>query len=111
MAIKAIWQSGMPEVVLAYVQEQNLQKVHNIQNQILSDYINDISKHSQKNEISKISMVWNSVPSQLAKENKKFIYNAIKKGARAKEFENAIQWLTNAGLVHKVNRIKKLLPL
>ncbi len=103
---------GMPAVVNSYVNEQDLQKVRTIQNQILSDYLNDFSKHAPKTEIPKITLVWNSIPSQLAKENKKFIYGAIKKGARAKEFENAIQWLINAGLVYKVNRTKKLeLPL
>lgn len=99
---------GMPAVVLSYVEEQNLQKVRNLQNQILFDYMNDISKHASKNEIPKISMVWNSIPSQLAKENKKFIYGAIKKGGRAKEFENAIEWLINGGFVHKIHRTKKL---
>ena len=103
---------GMPAVVNSYVNEQDLQKVRTIQNQILSDYLNDFSKHAPKTEIPKITLVWNSIPSQLAKENKKFIYGTIKKGARAKEFENAIQWLINAGLVYKVNRTKKLeLPL
>lgn len=99
---------GMPEVVLSYVNEDDLQKVRSLQNQILSDYLNDISKHAPKNEIPKISMVWKSIPSQLAKENKKFIYGAIKKGSRAKDFENAIQWLINAGLVYKISRVKKL---
>ena len=98
---------GMPAVVKSYVEEQDLQKVRSIQNQILSDYLHDVSKHAPKTEIPKITLVWNSIPSQLAKENKKFIYGAIKKGGRAKEFENAIQWLINAGLVHKVFRIKK----
>ena len=103
---------GMPAVVKSYVEEQDLQKVRTIQNQILSDYMNDISKHAPKTEIPKISLVWNSIPSQLAKENKKFIYGAIKKGGRAKEFENAIQWLINAGLVHKIYRTKKIeMPL
>lgn len=99
---------GMPAVVRSYVEEQDLQKVRNIQNQILLDYMDDVSKHAPKTEIPKISLVWNSIPSQLAKENKKFIYGAIKKCGRAKEFENAIQWLINAGLVQKVNRVKKL---
>ena len=99
---------GMPEVVLSYVNEYDLQKVRSLQNQILSDYLNDISKHAPKNEIPKISMVWKSIPSQLAKENKKFIYGAIKKASRAKDFENAIQWLINAGLVYKITRVKKL---
>ena len=65
--------------------------MRSIQNQILSDYLKDISKHAPKTKIPKITLVWNSIPSQLAKENKKFIYGAIKKGGRAKEFENAIQ--------------------
>ena len=103
---------GMPAVVKSYVEDQDLQKVRSIQNQILSDYMNDISKHAPKTEIPKIALVWNSIPSQLAKENKKFIYGAIKKGGRAKEFENAIQWLINAGLVHKIHRTKKIeMPL
>ncbi len=96
---------GMPEVVLNYVENQNLLRVREIQKQILSDYERDISKHASKNDIAKINMVWESIPSQLAKENKKFIYGAIKTGGRAKEFENAIQWLINAGLVYKVNKI------
>lgn len=99
---------GMPEAVLSYIENQDLQEVRKIQNQILNDYKNDISKHAPKNELSKITLVWDSIPSQLAKENKKFVYGAIKKGGRAKEFENAIQWLINAGLVHKVNRVKKI---
>lgn len=99
---------GMPAVVYSYVQEQDIQKVRSIQNQILNDYEKDISKHAGRNDIPKINKVWNSIPYQLAKENKKFVYGAIKSGSRAKDFENAIQWLINAGLVHKVNRIKKL---
>lgn len=103
---------GMPEVVSSYVKTQDLQQVRTIQQQIISDYMNDISKHALKSEISKITLVWHSIPSQLAKENKKFIYGALKKSARSKEFENAIQWLLNAGLIHKVNRVKKLeMPL
>lgn len=99
---------GMPEVVLSYVLEQNLKRVREIQNQIIAGYKNDISKHAPKNDISKITLVLDSIPAQLAKENKKFIYTALKQGGRAKEFENAIQWLINAGIIHKINRIKKL---
>ena len=99
---------GMPTVVLSYIEEQDLQKARAIQNQILSDYMMDISKHAPKNEIPKINLVWKSIPSQLAKENKKFIYGAIKSGGRAKDFENAIQWLISAGVIHKVSRVKKL---
>lgn len=99
---------GMPEVVQAYVDNSDLKMVRRLQKQILSDYQNDFSKHAPTSEIAKINMVWNSIPSQLAKENKKFIYGSLKKGARAKEFENAIQWLVNIGLVYKVNRVNKV---
>lgn len=103
---------GMPVVVKSFCDEQNIQKVREIQKQILSDYRNDVSKHAPKNEISKIYMIWDSIPSQLAKENKKFIYGAVKTGGRARDFENAIQWLINAGLVYKVHRVKKIeMPL
>ena len=103
---------GMPEVVLSYITENDIVKVRELQNSILSDYEKDFSKHTPKPLIPKLSMVWNSIPSQLAKENKKFIYGAMKPGARAKEFEDAIQWLINAGLVHKVKRVKKIeMPL
>lgn len=99
---------GMPEVVQAYVDNSDLKMVRRLQKQILSDYQNDFSKHAPTSEIAKINMVWNSIPSQLAKENKKFLYGSLKKGARAKEFENAIQWLVNIGLVYKVNRVNKV---
>lgn len=103
---------GMPEVVLSYVENQDLNIVRNKQKQILHDYKKDISKHAPKRELPKITMVFDSISSQLAKENKKFIYSAVKKGGRAKEFENAIEWLINAGIVYKVYRVKKLeLPL
>ena len=103
---------GMPEVVISYAKDQDLKKVRALQNQILADYKKDISKHAPKSDIPKISMIWDSIPSQLARENKKFIYGALKKSGRAKEFENALQWLIKAGLVYKVNRVKKLtIPL
>ncbi len=103
---------GMPSVVLSYIEENDIQKVRSIQNQILQDYEKDVSKHAPTKDIPKISMVWNSIPSQLSKENKKFIYGAVKSGSRAKDFENALQWLINAGLVYKVNRVKKIeMPL
>ena len=91
-----------------YSKKQNLHDVRKIQNQILSDYRRDFSKHIPPDVLPKVNVVWNSIPSQLAKENKKFIYSAIKKGGRAKEFENAIQWLLDAGLVHKVPRVSKI---
>lgn len=100
---------GMPAVVDSYCKNQNLSEVRQIQNQILSDYQRDFSKHIPSDILPKANIVWNSISSQLAKENKKFIYSAIKKGGRAKEFENAIQWLLDAGLVHKVPRVSKVM--
>lgn len=106
---------GMPEVVNAYVEEGKngrLGVVRTIQNEILQNYANDFSKHAPQLEVPRISMVWQSVLGQLTKENKKFVYGVLKKGGRAKEFEVAIQWLTDAGLVYKVNRcIKPEVPL
>ncbi|MBP5304953.1 MAG: ATP-binding protein [Lachnospiraceae bacterium] len=99
---------GMPEVVLNYCQTQDLLQVREIQQQILSDYKRDFSKHVPSEILPKVNMVWDSVPAQLAKENKKFIYSSVKKGGRAKEFENAIQWLIDAGLLGKVCKVTKI---
>ena len=99
---------GMPAVVKDYCENQNLIAVRQIQNQILADYKRDFSKHVPKETLPKVNIVWEAIPSQLAKENKKFIYSAIKKGSRAKDFENAIQWLLDAGLVYKVPRVVKI---
>lgn len=99
---------GMPEVVQYYVETQNLIETRNIQKRILRDYEQDFSKHIPASQLAKVRLVYHSVPAQIAKENKKFIFSALKKGARAKEFEDAIQWLVNAGLVYKVNRVKKI---
>lgn len=98
---------GMPEVVDLFIKTQDIPKVRSIQNRILSDYALDISKHAPKSEIPKISLVWNSIPSHLAKENKKFVYGALRKGARASQYEDAIQWLVNAGLAYKITRVSK----
>ena len=99
---------GMPAVVKDYCENQDLQTVRDIQNQILADYKRDFSKHVPKSVLPKVNIVWEAIPSQLAKENKKFVYSAVKKGGRAKEFENAIQWLINAGLIYKVVRVTKI---
>ena len=99
---------GMPEVVRSYVEKQDIFEVRSIQKQILSDYRRDFSKHIPSEILPKVNMVWDSIPAQLAKENKKFIYSAVKKGGRAKEFENSIQWLTDAGLAYKVLRVSKI---
>ncbi|MBP5420134.1 MAG: ATP-binding protein [Bacteroidales bacterium] len=103
---------GMPSVVASFIKDGNLQKVRNLQNQILADYEQDFSKHAPANEVPRLKLVWQSIPSQLAKENKKFIYGAIKTGARASSFEIAIQWLQDAGLVYKVKRVNTIkMPL
>jgi predicted AAA+ superfamily ATPase len=100
---------GMPEVVKSFIETKSYFEMRKIQNQILSDYQNDFGKHAPNNIIPRIQMVFNSIPSQLAKENKKFTYNSLKKGARSKDYEIAIQWLTDAGILHKVVRINSLL--
>lgn len=97
---------GMPAVVQSFVQHRDLQEVRRLQQDILHAYKSDISKHAPANEVVRINMVMNSIPSQLAKENKKFIYGAMKKGARAAEFELAIQWLIDCGIIYKVNRVR-----
>ena len=103
---------GMPEVVANYIEYNNLKAVRSIQEKIIMGYENDFAKHAPNEIVPKIKMVWLSLISQLAKENRKFIYGQIKKGARAKDFEMAINWLVDAGLVLKVNRIEKpTLPL
>lgn len=98
---------GMPEAVNAYLEERGLAAVRSVQSSILSQYEQDFSKHVTKTESMRIRMVWNSLLPQLAKENRKFVYGALKTGGRAKEFESAIQWLVDAGLVHRVCRIGK----
>ena len=103
---------GMPEAVQKYIDTGALQAVRRIQNRILSGYDIDFSKRAPADQVQRIRMVWRSIPSQLFKENKKFIYGTLRKGARAKDFELAIEWLVNSGLVYKVARCNKLsLPL
>lgn len=99
---------GMPEVVSHYTGHHDLQAVRQLQQNILEAYRNDISKHSTKTESIRIGQVLNSLPAQLAKENKKFVYGVIRQGARAKDFELAIQWLADAGIVHRVTQVAKL---
>lgn len=98
---------GMPEAVYAYVQNGDLKEVRDIQLQLISDYEQDFSKHAPAAVVPRIQMVWDGIPSQLAKENKKFIYSVLREGARAKDFEIAIQWLLDCGLCHKVGRVTK----
>lgn len=96
---------GMPEAVMSFALENDFSKVRLIQRRILEAYEQDFSKHAPCESVPKLRMLWNSIPSQLAKENKKFIYGLVREGARAKEYESAIMWLTDCGLVHKVNRV------
>lgn len=96
---------GMPEVVASFADEKDFNEARKIQKRILTAYEQDFSKHAPKEIVPKIRMLWNSIPSQLAKENKKFIYGLIREGARAKEYETTIMWLSDCGLVHKVSRI------
>jgi uncharacterized protein len=98
---------GMPEVVKNYVENQNFDEVRDVQNNILLAYEQDFSKHAPGNIIPKIRMVWNNAVAQLAKENKKFVYGLVKEGSRAKEFENALDWLEDYGLMKRVYRINK----
>ena len=98
---------GMPEVVNGFVEGRDVNELRNIQKQILQDYSMDISKHAKPEILGRIHQVWNSVPQQLAKSNKKFVYGDIQKGARAKDFELAIEWLMDAGIVYKVSRVRK----
>ena len=103
---------GMPEAVSTFVKSLDTNAVRRVHNDILFIYRSDMSKHVTPNEATRISMVWQSIPSQLARENKKFVYGAVKAGARAKDFEMAIQWLVDAGLVYRVSRVRDVgMPL
>lgn len=96
---------GMPKVVLSFSQEQDYNLVRKIQRNILSDYESDFSKHIPPEQVERTRLLWNAIPSQLVKENKKCVYGKIKQGARAKDFEIALNWLIDSGLVHKVSRV------
>lgn len=98
---------GMPEAVLKFTENANFQEVRDIHKQILDAYEQDFSKHAPRDIVPRIRMVWNSIPAQLAKENRKFIYGIIKEGARAKDYELALSWLVDCGLVHKICRVTK----
>lgn len=98
---------GMPEVVNSFIEDEDYNKVRTIQQNILTSYEQDFSKHAPLEIIPRIRMIWNSVISQLAKENKKFVYGLIKEGARAKDFELALSWLEDYGLIYKIQRTKK----
>jgi len=98
---------GMPEAVLSFSQDTDFKEVRRLQNNILTAYEQDFSKHAPNEIVPRIRMLWNSIPAQLAKENRKFIYGMLRQGARAKEYELAISWLIDCGLIHKVNNVTK----
>ena len=104
---KYYYVGGMPEAVQCFVDTDDYFMVRDIQSGLLKYYEEDFSKHAPKEVVPRIQMVWNSIPGQLAKENRKFIYGMIREGARAKEFELAIQWLSDCGLIHKSYRVTK----
>lgn len=99
---------GMPEVVKTFVETQNLNDVRQVQHNLLMAYEQDFSKHIHDGQtVQRVRALWNSIPEQLAKENKKFVYSQLQKGARSKDYEIALQWLKDSGLVHAVPRVKK----
>lgn len=103
---------GMPEVVERFAANRDFNEVREIQKDILLAYEQDFSKHVPNQKVPRVRMLWNSIPSQLSKENKKFIYGLIKEGARARSFEAAMLWLSDCGLIHKLSRaVKPGLPL
>ena len=96
---------GMPEAVLRFAENNDFNEARAVQKRILESYEQDFSKHAPIEIVPKLRMLWNSIPSQLAKENKKFIYGLIREGSRAKDYEAALMWLVDCGLVHKVSRV------
>lgn len=96
---------GMPEAVRNFAENKDFNEVRGIQKRILTAYEQDFSKHAPNDIVPRLRMLWNSIPSQLAKENKKFIYGLIREGARAKDYEMALMWLSDCGLIHKVSRV------
>lgn len=98
---------GMPEPVLVWTEDGDIKEADRVLSNILMSYENDFAKHADPTDVPKIQLIWDSLPSQLARENKKFLYSAVKDGARAREYENALNWLYNADLVRKTFRISK----
>jgi uncharacterized protein len=98
---------GMPEVISSFLVNNDFTEVRNIQKELLAGYEKDFSKHAPHEIVPRINMLWNSIPAQLAKENKKFIYGAVRQGSRAKDYELALSWLIECGLIHKVSRVTK----
>ncbi len=97
---------GMPEAVRGFAEKANGVEIREIQNEIIKSYVLDFAKHAPATDIPKLTMLWGSIPKHLARENKKFIFSAVRKGARAREFENALMWLTDSGLIHKADAVQ-----
>jgi predicted AAA+ superfamily ATPase len=98
---------GMPEAVVTLLEKQDTEKTQQVLQNILNAYSLDFSKHAENKDIPKINYLWNSIPSQLARDNKKFLYQSVKQGARAREYEEALLWLSHAGLVNRIFRVSK----
>ena len=98
---------GMPEVVASWVKYKDMEKVNKIQDSILKSYESDFSKHTTNIEANRISIIWNSLPAQISKENKKFLYQVAKDGARAREYEGAVNWLKDANVLNKIYNVTK----
>lgn len=98
---------GMPEVIQSWITYKDMERVNKIQEDILQSYESDFSKHTTSIEANRISIIWNSIPSQIARENKKFLYQAAKNGARAREYEDAVNWLKDANVVNKIYNVTK----
>ncbi len=98
---------GMPEAVTCYAEKRDPQEVRQIQREVIDSYVLDFAKHAPTSDIPKLTMMWDSLPSHLARENRKFIFSAVKKGARAREYENALVWLQDAGLIHRASAVQK----
>ena len=96
---------GMPEAVKSFAENKDFNEVRNIHKRILAAYEQDFSKHAPNDIVPRLRMLWNNIPAQLSKENKKFLYGLVREGARAKDYETAIMWLVDCGLVHKVSRV------
>ncbi|MDR0485918.1 MAG: DUF4143 domain-containing protein, partial [Elusimicrobiota bacterium] len=96
---------GMPEALKVYAQNKNFDEARKVQSNILDAYYADFAKHIPAREIAKVKLIWDSVPAQLGKENKRFLYSDMKQGGRGREYENALKWLEDSGLIYKINRI------
>ena len=96
---------GMPEVVKKWTDTHNFEEISRLQDNILEDYGSDFAKHAPKTDIPKLGWIWDSIPKQLAKDNNKFIFSHVKEGKRSSELEDALEWLTDAGLVHRLEMV------